>query len=106
MSLQSSNSPDAIQQGSPKPKIVKTKQELLSYVNSIPLAESTNVEILQKYQIEQIALGEMYIFQNQIDKGCAHIAMGISYLDKFRIRMVLRRVLDQNDKLSSQNILL
>jgi len=49
LSLQSSNSPDATQQASPKPKIVKTKQELLSYVNSIPLAESTNVEILQKY---------------------------------------------------------
>jgi len=50
------------------------------------------LKFYKNIQIEQIALGEMYIFQKQIDKGCAHIAMGISYLDKFRIRMVLKQL--------------
>merc|ERR1712142_1140804 len=87
-----------------KSKLVqKRKQQLLeyreandplSYIKKIPLPEkATTTMELQKFQMEQLQKGELMLGNPaETDNGCAHIAMGLGFMDARRASMVLQQL--------------
>lgn len=83
--------------------VKKRKQQLiekreandpLSYIKKIPLPKNcTDPLELQKYQMEHLTKGELKLANPATsDNGCAHIAMGLGFMDGRRSAMVLQQL--------------
>lgn len=76
-------------------EIIKKREESdpFSYIKTISLCENPmDRQQIAMYTMEQTGKGEVLLDQGQHQKGAAHIAMGMAYMEQAQIQMVLSQL--------------
>jgi len=76
-------------------EILKKREQSdpFSYIKTISLCENPmDRQAIAMYTMEQTGKGEVLLDQGQHQKGAAHIAMGMAYMEQAQIQMVLSQL--------------
>merc|ERR1712004_839834 len=74
-------------------EIIKKREDAdpFSYIKTIKLCENCmDRGAIAQYTMEQTGKGEVFLDQGDNQKGAAHIAMGMAYMEQAQIQMVLQ----------------